>query len=53
MPSEIKYPYNCLMIQFKFPNWMELNESIVPNEDLYEDEPGYSREDEPHCTLLY
>lgn len=43
------YDYNCLMIQFKIPNWIDLISSIVNYEDL--EGEGYSTE--PHCTLLY
>jgi 2'-5' RNA ligase len=50
--SETKSDTGCLMLDLKFNNWNKFLKQI-PDEDLYTDEEGYSKELEPHCTVLY
>lgn len=55
MPSENIYEYNCLMLQYQFPNWIDIHKQLIPEENLYIDSTngGYGREGEPHITALY
>lgn len=47
-----KYEYGALMLQLKFDNWDNVLSSI-DKEDLYDEEPGFGLEHEPHTTVLF
>lgn len=44
--------YGVLMLYFQIPNWKNVISKIRP-EDLYDAEPGFGIEEEPHVTALY
>lgn len=46
------YSYGCAMLYFDFKELKEIHGKIY-KEDIYNDEPGYGLENEPHLTLLY
>ncbi len=47
-----KFEYGCLMLYFNIPNWESIVGKIKP-EDVYDSEPGYGIEKEPHTTVLF
>lgn len=47
-----KNEYGCLMLNVKHPDWDSIL-STINKEDLYEDEPGFGAEKEPHVTILF
>lgn len=55
MPSDNVYDYACLMVQFKFAGWENLQNKLIDERDLYVDDSqgGFGLEDEPHVTILY
>lgn len=45
--------FGCLMLQFDEEGWKDEVESMIDENDLYEEEEGHGLELEPHCTVLY
>jgi len=52
--SGTAHDYGCVMLYLNVDekNWADLQESI-DDEDVYEKDGDYGREDEPHVTVLY
>lgn len=46
------HSHGCVMLYFDFEKMKSIQDKIK-KEDLYEDEPGYGLEKDPHLTLLY
>ncbi len=44
--------YGCLMIDIEHPNWNDILKNI-DKEDIYDDEPGFGLEKDPHVTILF
>jgi len=48
-----KYEKGCLMLQMDIPTWDSKILSKIEEGDLYEDEPGFGLEKDPHATVLF
>jgi 2'-5' RNA ligase len=54
MDNNHKYEYGCLMLKFEMPNWTSFIESLVDEDDIYNDDSqSFGLEKEPHVTLLF
>ena len=47
-----KNEYGALMLNVDFKNWKDIL-SLIDKEDIYNEEPGFSLEKKPHCTVLF
>lgn len=47
-----KNEYGALMLKIEYENWQEILD-LIDKEDLYDEEPGYGLEKEPHVTVLF
>lgn len=46
------FTYGCVMVYPKVDNWDEIT-SIIDKDDIYDPEPRYGVETDPHVTILY
>ena len=51
---DINYSYNCLMLKYNFPNWIEFIKKLIhPNDIFNTDLNEFGYEQESHITVLY
>lgn len=51
--SNHKYEKGCLMLYLDIPTWESKILSKIDKGDLYDSEPGFGLEDNPHTTVLF
>lgn len=44
--------YGALMLSIEYPDWNKIT-SVIDKDDLYDEEPGFGIEKNPHVTVLF
>ncbi len=47
-----KFEYGALMLDIQYSGWEKIL-SLIDKEDIYDEEPGFGLEKEPHVTVLF